>query len=90
MSSSTKYTPFELVFGRETKLSHQNIDKSPTLYNNDDYVSNLKYNLQQMAFNARQHAIQAKEQREIRYDKNARDRKFEPGDMIKLKGLKLT
>lgn len=83
--TSTKYSPFELVFGRKAKLPSV-ITKTPAvLYNYDNYLLELKHKLQ----NANKLAVESLHIAKIRskgfYDKKATQSHYKPGDMVLLR-----
>lgn len=83
--TSTKYTPFELMYGRKVSLPGVLTRKPEPIYNYDDYVTELKYQFQKSATMAKENMIQAKEVNKKGYDKNAKERSFDVGDLILLK-----
>lgn len=68
--SETKYTPYELVFGKTAKLPSNINDSVDPLYTFDNYPKELKYRLQQANADAKQNLIKAKMKRKERYDQN--------------------
>lgn len=83
--SSLHHTPFELVFGRDAKLPFQDAEELPVQYTYDDYVNNLKFTLKKLAIDARANAEAHKQERKIRFDKNALEFDCKVGDLIKIK-----
>jgi Integrase core domain/Integrase zinc binding domain len=65
---STQHTPFSLMFGRTANLPYQKAEKIPLLYNFDDDVENLKYNLKKTAIDSRRNQLLEKEKRKAKYD----------------------
>ncbi|KAG7302874.1 hypothetical protein JYU34_012858 [Plutella xylostella] len=83
--SETKYTPYELVFGKMCNLP-SNLSKGiDPLYNHDDYPKELKYRLQKAQADAMQNLLQSKISRKCLYDKNCNSVKYNTGDLILLK-----
>lgn len=83
--TSTKYSPFELMYGRAANMPGVLTKRIDPIYNYDDYVTSLKYLIQQSAVDARENMIQAKEQNKKAYDKHAEERIFNEGDKVLLK-----
>lgn len=84
--SETKYSPFELVFGKKCSLPsnlHNNV--IDPLYNYDSYPKELKYRLQKAQADARENLIVNKFNRKILYDNNVRPIVYNKNDMVLLK-----
>lgn len=80
--TSTKYTPFELIFGTKANLP-TSITKSPEFkYTYDDYMDNLTLKLQKSHEIARKHILDSKEQSKKYYDKNCQNQNFKIGDKV--------
>lgn len=79
---ATKFTPFELMFGREPIFPAVITRKPQPIYNYDDYISELRYKLQSSATQARANMIQAKEMNKVYYDRKTKERTFEIGDLV--------
>lgn len=83
--SETKYTPYELVFGRLCNLPSNLTSDLEPLYNHYDYPKELKYRLQKSQHDARQNLVTSKEIRKVQYDYNTNPINYKAGDMILLK-----
>lgn len=83
--SETKYTPYELVFGKLCNLPSNLQGIVEPLYNNDEYPLHLKYRLQKAQCDARNNLILSKNVRKIDYDKKANHVVYKTGDMVLLK-----
>lgn len=83
--SQTKYTPYELVFGKICGLPSNLSEQTDPLYNFDDYPKELKYRLQVAQQDARQNLLQNKNIRKFIYDKNMNCIKYKPEDLILVK-----
>lgn len=84
--SATKYTPFELVYGRLANLPGA-LQKAPTspLYNYDDFVLNTKHKMQVSHEIAKRNLIKAKEEQKERFDKHkANPIEFKVGQKVLL------
>lgn len=84
--TETKYTPYELVFGKLCNLPSnlQNVPTEP-LYNYDSYPMQLKYRLQKAQSDAKTNILTSKEKRKLCYDKNIKTMIYKPGDYVLLK-----
>lgn len=83
--TETKYTPFELVFGRQSKLLCRVSQYIEPLYNPDDYSLDLKYRLQVAHQDARKNLILSKEKRKCAYDKNINHVTYQIGQLVLVK-----
>ncbi len=84
--SSTRYTPFELVFGRICqKPSNIEIGQNTPIYNTDNYRSELLYRLKRAWEDAHVNLLQTKLDRKLKYDKQAKGKEFLEGDLVLLK-----
>lgn len=79
----TKYTPYELVFGKPCRLPSnlQNGTIEP-LYNFDDYPLEFKYRLQRAQADAKKNLIDSKIVRKELYDRNINPVMYKKGDLI--------
>lgn len=80
--TSTKYTPYELVFGKLCKLPTNLCQQVDPLYNVDDYPLCLKYRLQKSQEQARENLLLSKVVRKQNYDKNINPTFYKPNDLI--------
>lgn len=69
VNTQTKYTPYELVFGRQCCLPNSLEHDVEPLYNTDDFCLDLKYKLQVALRDARNNLLACKEKRKDKYDK---------------------
>lgn len=84
--TETKYTPYELVFGKTCNLpSNLTNDVVEPLYNPDNYVLELKYRLQLAHKEVRNNLILRKTQRKLVYDRKCNPISYKPGDLILIK-----
>lgn len=86
--SETKYTPFELVFGKLPRLPSNVKDEIDPLYSFDNYPLELKFRLQQASADAKQNLIDSKINRKIRYDNsknNISNVRYNIGDLVLVK-----
>lgn len=83
--TSTKFTPYELVFGKYCKLPSNLTQLVEPLYNSDDYPLTLKYRLQKSQQQAREHLLLSKNIRKCNYDKYVNPIMYKCNDMILLK-----
>lgn len=84
--SSTKYTPYELVFGKKCSLpsNFTNMKVDP-LYNYDYYPFELKFRLQTTLKEARDNLLKSKLDQKERYDKNVNPTTYNPDDLVLVK-----
>ncbi|CAK1602209.1 unnamed protein product [Parnassius mnemosyne] len=83
--TETKYTPYELVFGKLCRLpTNLTLDIDP-LYNPYDCPQQLRYRLQKSQYDARNNLILSKQGRKTKYDYYTNQIKYNVGDMILLK-----
>lgn len=85
VNTQTKYTPYELVFGRQCRLPNSlELDVEP-LYNIDDYCLDLKYKLQVALRDARNNLVACKKKRKDKYDKSCNPVCYKKNDLILVK-----
>lgn len=84
--TETKFTPYELVFGKKcilpSNLSSGHVDP---LYNYDSYPLELKYRLQLTQKEARNNLIASKTNRKTKYDRNLNPVYYKPNDLVLVK-----
>ena len=82
--SSTKFSPFELLFGFPPELPTALKAPPEFKYSYDDYVSELKLKLQKSHEIARQNLTTSKESNKIWYDKNTNTKphSYKIGDKV--------
>lgn len=93
VNSSTKFTPFELVYGKKCTLPSNLTNSVEPLYNHDSYPLELKYRLQVSQAEARKNLISSKLVTKRRYDTYVNPVKYKPNDKLLVKsetGNKLT
>ena len=85
--SSTRFSPFELVYGHQVKgpldvlkESWENSSKSNESV--VSYVLSIQEKLAKMSELARENLAKAQQRQKRWYDENARERQFEPGDQV--------
>lgn len=83
VNSSTRYTPYELVFGKMSKIPSNIKNKSDPVYNFDDYPFELKFRLQTAWNDARNNLIDSKTKRVI--GNSRKNFNYNIGDMVLVK-----
>lgn len=85
--TETKYTPFELVFGKIGILPSNLIQEIDPLYSFDNYPLELKYRLQTANADARKNLIASKVKRKQYFDKknHCKSVSYKIGDKVLLK-----
>lgn len=84
--SETKYSPYELVFGKKCNLpSNLKTDVVSPLYNTDNYPLELKYRLEKSQLDARQNLINSKHARKSRFDSYVNPIMYKKGDLVLVK-----
>lgn len=82
--SSTKYTPYELVFGYLPRLPTSITQPPEFHYTYDDYIQDLKMKLNKSYEIAKQNIHESKETNKRYYDKNASHEDYQIGDLVYL------
>lgn len=82
--SSTKFTPYELVFGFSPTLPTSITQKPEFKYTYDDYIEDLKLKLNTSNLIAKQNLIKSKETNKKYYDKNTSHEIYKIGDLVYL------
>jgi hypothetical protein len=83
--SSTKYTPFEVVFGRQANLSLSIQRKPDPVYNYDDVVMDIKRKNQITWAVVKENSENSKAKTKLQYDKTTKERECKIGDYVYLK-----
>lgn len=83
--SITKYTPFELVFGKKCQIPSNLIKTVQPLYNPDNYALELKYRLQIAHKDAKENLLKSKELRKKYYDKLSNSVTYKKDDLVLIK-----
>lgn len=82
--TSTKYSPFELMFGFKANIPIS-VSKNPeVVYNYDDYYYELKYKLQSAHKFARENLINSKISNKKQFDRKTNPLKLKIGDKVLL------
>ena len=83
--TATRFTPTELMFGRQANLPSPLRIRSPTSqYTYDDYVAEMKSRLQSSYQKARENLLGEKEKNKVQYDKRTSVELFKAGDRVLL------
>lgn len=88
--SSTKFSPFELIFGIKPKLPSSITTAPEFKYSYDDYIDDLKLKLQKSQEIARQNLLKSKVTNKSYHDKKINSVKFNVGDKVFLKNEQIT
>lgn len=83
--TETKYTPFELVFGKVCNIPNNLLNTVDPVYNFESYPIELKYRLQTANTDARNNLIESKIKRKKEYDKSMNPVNYKEGDLILVK-----
>lgn len=84
--TSTKFTPYEVLFGRKANIPGRLQAKPTPLYNYEDLVQEMRYKFQNCHQQVREHLRKQKEKQKEYYDKErSRQRQFKVGDQVLLK-----
>lgn len=83
--TESKYTPFELVFGKTCNIPSNITSSLDPLYNFDSYPLQLKYRLQRAWQDAQENLINSKLERKSRYDIKSNFFDCKVGDSVLLK-----
>lgn len=79
--SSSKFTPYELVFGQKPLLP-TSVNSNENESNYDNYVQNLKLKLNKIQSIARENLIKNKEISKLRYDNKIKVPNYKKGDYV--------
>ena len=83
--SETKFTPYELVFGKTVVLPSNLLNGIEPMYNFDNYAFELKYRLQSACAEARSNLLISKYNRKETYDKKSKEFNYSKEDKILLR-----
>jgi len=83
--TSTKYTPYELVFGKKPIIPSAFLQAPEPLYNYDDYALDLKRVMQETHRTARDNLIEKKNTNKKYYDQSTNPLELHVGDKVLLK-----
>lgn len=83
--SSTKFTPYELVFGKQCNVPSNITNNIDPIYNFDNYAIELKYRLQKSQTEAKGNLLNCKLLRKTKYDNNVNPITYKTGDFILVK-----
>ena len=84
--STTKYTPFYLVYGRPSKMPSNLVESQPEpLYNPEDYCKRIKATLQISHREVRDRLIEEKTKRIGEINIKSKDFAYKKGDSILIK-----
>lgn len=84
--SETRYTPFELVFGKHCRIPSNLLQNSvEPLYNVDNYPLELKFRLQKAQSDAKCNLYKSKHNRKDAYDMYTKPIKYNKGDLLLIK-----
>lgn len=83
--SETKYSPYELVFGKRCNIPSNLTETLDPMYNYYDYPKELKYRIQKAQFDARNNLCKSKEIRKLSYDSYVNSVTYKTGDMVLIK-----
>lgn len=80
------YTPYELVYGKKPNLpDFMTATTMDPVYDIDNYIKTLKYNIQTAQIRAREFLLKTKEARKTKFDLNASPLDLDIGDRVKIK-----
>lgn len=84
--SETKFTPFELVYGRKCSLPGNLLGETvQPLYNHDNYPCELRYRIQSSQNDARKNLLVSKIKRKYKYDSYLNPITYKPNDYVLIK-----
>ncbi|CAH2083624.1 unnamed protein product [Euphydryas editha] len=83
--SETKYTPYELVYGKPCNIPSNLVNSLEPLYNYSSYPHELKFRLQKSQMQARENLCKSKDMRKLRYDGYINPISYKKGDFVLLK-----
>lgn len=80
-----KFSPYELVFGRQNNLNGIKTDVIETVYNIENYAKELKFKLQIVHAQAKKFVEKSKDVNKRHYDKKANEIEFKLDESVMLK-----
>ena len=83
--TSTKFTPYELVFGKKPIIPSSFLQTPEPQYNYDDYAFDLKRIMQETHKTARENLIEKKNQNKQYYDQTSNPLELHVGDKVLMK-----
>lgn len=83
--TSTKYAPYELVFGKPSKIPCRISSSIEPLYNVDNYSLELRYRMQVAYKDARENLLKTKMDRKSEYDKKVNTVTYKKDDQVLVK-----
>jgi len=86
--TSHKFTPYELVFGKQPVIPSNFLKPSTSGYSYNDYVSELRTRMQEARQMAKKHLIETKLKSKSNYDKHINPVELEIGDKVLMKNMK--
>lgn len=82
VNSSTGYSPFELLYGRQARIPNSVYNVTDKELNYDDYVTEMKSNFRNIHDKAIDNVISSKQKRKELYDKTAHEWQPWYGEMV--------
>ncbi|KAG5868682.1 hypothetical protein JTB14_006569 [Gonioctena quinquepunctata] len=82
--TGTKYTPYELIFGKPVRLPSNLTDAIDPLYNFENYPLELKYRWQTACSVAKYNLVESKAKRKNRYDMKSKPFSYQVRDRVML------
>lgn len=80
--TSTKYQPYQLVYGHPITVPNSFMKNTEPQYNYDDYYSELKKNMQEAQAQAKTHLYDSKQKSKDRYDQKISPLTINIGDKV--------
>lgn len=80
--SSSKFSPYELIFGHKPILPSSLASPPSPIYNYEDYLTELRNKLQNAHQVVRENLIKGKEISKAYYDRNSQETQFSVGDQV--------
>ncbi len=83
--TSTKFMPYELIFGHKPSIPHSFVKSPDPLYNYDDYAKELNYRMQISNKLAKENILNSKTISKTYYDKTLNPIVLKPDDLVLVK-----